>query len=325
MRWVVVGAGSIGRRHLRNLTARGERDLVAVRRSDEALDGELSDVRIAASVKDARGPAETIALICTPTARHVDDALDALRAGCHVLVEKPLAHKVDRVDELRKASSKAGVLLGVAHCFRFHALLALVRHAIDHGRVGRPLGGMVWCGQHLADWRPDRDHRDTYSAQSELGGGVLLDLVHELDYIDWLVGPVEAVSAEVRNTGVLGIDAEDVADVMLRGREGAVIACHLDYLARPATRGGRIIGERGTIEWDLLAGTGSVSDGRTAEALSLPLGWQRDDMYHAELAAFADAVAGRGTYPVDLDAGARAVRIVLAARESAAKGKRVSL
>jgi predicted dehydrogenase len=149
--------------------------------------------------------------------------------------------------------------------------------------------------------------------------------VHELDYIDWLFGPIETVSAEARNTGTLGIDAEDVADLALRVRAGAVVACHLDYLARPPARGGRIIGERGTIAWDLLTGTGSFSDGRSVTEHAVPLGWQRDDMYRAELAAFADAVAGRTRYPVDLESGARAVRIALAARESAASGQRVAL
>jgi predicted dehydrogenase len=325
MRWFVVGAGSIGQRHLRNLAWRGERDLVAVRRKDEALAGELREVRVVTDLAAARGSGDAIAIICTPTASHVEDALEAVRAGCHVLVEKPLAHRLDRLGELRDAARSAGKQLGVAHCFRFHPLLQLVQRALAGGRIGAALGGMVWCGQHLADWRPARDYRDTYSAKSELGGGVLLDLVHELDYIDWLVGPVEKVSAEARNTGVLGIDAEDVADVSLSARGGAVIACHLDYLARPALRGGRIIGERGTIAWDLLAGTGTVTDGRSTEPLAVPLDWQLDDMYRAELSAFANSVADRGRYPVDIETGARAVRIALAARESAAHGKRIAL
>jgi predicted dehydrogenase len=154
---------------------------------------------------------------------------------------------------------------------------------------------------------------------------VLLDLVHELDYSDWLFGPVVAVTAEARNTGTLGIDAEDVADLVMRTRAGAVISCHLDYLARPAVRGGRVIGERGTLTWDLIAGTASFHDGRVSEDSATPASWQRDDMYRAELTAFAGAVTGGAPYPVGIDAGARAVRIALAARESASTGRRVAL
>jgi predicted dehydrogenase len=323
MRWVVIGAGSIGRRHLRNLIARGERDLVAVRRDGAALDAEFSDVRVEKSVPAARG--ETIAIVCSPTSRHVDDALASLAAGCHVHIEKPLADRLDRFDELRAAARASGRVVGVAHCFRFHALMLRVRDELAAGRIGRPQSAMVWCGQHLAEWRPGRDHRETYSARRDLGGGVLLDLVHELDYCDWLLGPVTEVSAEARNTETLGIEVEDVADVLMRTSGGAVVSCHLDYLARPAVRGGRVIGERGTLSWDLLAGTAYVSDGRSIKPLASPAGAQRDDMYRAELAAFADAVGGRGTFAVDLDAGARAVRIALAARESAAAGRRVTL
>jgi predicted dehydrogenase len=324
MRWVVIGAGSIGRRHLRNLIARGERDLVAVRRETGALDEDLHDVRVVRSLAEARS-ADAIAIVCTPTARHLDDALAALGAGYHVLVEKPLADAVDRVDELRTAARSAGRTVGVAHCFRFHGLLQLIRRELSSGRIGRPQTAKVWCGQHLADWRPGRDYRETYSARREDGGGVLLDLVHELDYSDWLFGPATDVSAEVRNTGTLDIDVEDVADVVLRADGGAVVSCHLDYLARPATRGGRAVGERGTIAWDLIGGTAEVNDGHASEPLRLPAGWDREDMYRDELTAFADAVSGGAPFPVGIDAGARAVRIALAARESASTGRRIPL
>lgn len=325
MRWIVVGAGSIGRRHLRNLAARGERDLVAVRRAGDALGPELPGVRIAASVAEAAGDAAGAAIVCTPTSLHVDGALEALRAGCHVLVEKPLADGLARYDELQDAARAAGTVVGVAHCFRFHALLRGVRDALAAGRIGRPLAAAVWCGQHLADWRPGRDHRETYSARRSEGGGVLLDLVHELDYADWLLGPIRAVSAEVRHSGTLGIDAEDTADLILGFESGATASCHLDYLARPPVRGGWILGDRGSIRWDLIGGTGERSDGMRSEPLAVPGGWEREDMYRDELAVFADAIAGRGEFPVGLEAGARAVRIALAARESSATGRRIAL
>jgi len=296
-----------------------------VRRERGALDGDLRDVRVLSKLADAGG-GEAIAIVCTPTARHIDDALLAIKAGYHVLVEKPLAQDVSRIDELRAAAGAARRIVGVAHCFRFNALLERVRRELASGRHGRILSASVWCGQHLADWRPGRDHRQTYSARQQEGGGVLLDLVHELDYSDWLFGPVVAVSAEARNTGTLGIDAEDVADLVMRTRSGAVISCHLDYLARPAVRGGRVVGERGTLTWDLIAGTASFYDGRVSEdSAATPTSWQRDDMYRAELTAFADAVTGGAPFPVGIDVGARAVRIALAARESASSGRRVAL
>jgi len=322
MRWIVIGAGSIGRRHLRNLLARGERDVVAVRRDGTLLDGELRDVRVVTSMPVVR---DAIAIVCTPTSQHIDDALVAVRAGCHVLVEKPLADSLERLAELRDAAAAAGRVIGVAHCFRFHAVLQKVGAELSSGRIGRPLAASVWCGQHLADWRPNRDHRETYSARRDLGGGVLLDLVHELDYADWLFGPVTSLMAVTANTGTLGIDVEDVADVVVSGRDGINVGCHLDYLARPARRGGWVTGERGTIAWDLISGTATVSDGRSEQALRAPEGWEREDMYRDELAAFADAIAEGSPFPIDLDAGARAVRIALAARASSAHRKGIEL
>jgi predicted dehydrogenase len=282
-------------------------------------------VRVASSLADARGSGDAAAIICTPTAQHVDDALIALRASCHVLIEKPLADRLDHLDDLRDAAAGGSRVVGVAHCFRFHGLLQRVRAELAAGRIGQPRSAAVWCGQHLADWRPGRDYHATYSARRDQGGGVLLDLVHELDYCDWVLGPVRALTADVRNTGTVGIDVEDVADVRMQARDDLVIECHLDYLARPATRGGRVIGDRGTLEWDLLAGTAFVSDATSKSALDVPGVAERDEMYRRELAAFADAIAGAAPFPVDLDVGERVVRIALAARESGTSGKRMTL
>ena len=324
MRWIVIGAGSVGRRHLRNLRARGERDVVAVRRDAAPLDGDLRDMPTARTIAEARGSGDAAAIICTPTARHVEDALEALGEGCHVLIEKPLADRPERFGELRASAARASRLVGVAHCFRFHPLLQRVRSDVAAGRIGTPVSAAVWCGQHLADWRPGRDYHETYSARRDQGGGVLLDLVHELDYCDWIFGPVQTLTATVKNTGALGIDVEDVADVRMAARGDLVVECHLDYLARPATRGGRVVGDQGSLVWDLLAGTASASDGRTTMPFEVPSD-ARDEMYRTELAAFADAIAGRAPFPVGLDAGERAVRIALAARESGTSGRRVAL
>lgn len=324
MRWIVVGAGSIGRRHLRNLLARGERDVIAVHRGGAPLT-DLGDARTARTLAEARGNGDAAVIVCTPTARHIDDALEALSARCHVLVEKPLSDRLDGLDELRAAAARAPGVVGVAHCFRFHAVLQRVRTELTAGRIGRPLSASVWCGQHLADWRPGRDYRETYSARRDQGGGVLLDLVHELDYCDWIFGPMKTLTADVQNTGALGIDVEDVADVRMYAPDDLVVECHLDYLARPATRGGRVVGEKGTLAWDLLSGTASVNDGGRAVALGAPAPDARDEMYRVELAAFADAIAGGAPFPVGLDIGERAVRIALAARESGASGEHVAL
>ena len=182
----------------------------------------------------------------------------------------------------------------------------------------------VWCGQQLADWHPGSDHTQGYSASRALGGGVVLDLSHELDYLGWLFGPVEAVTAATSNSATLGIETEDVADVILRLGRGLVGSCHLDYLARPAVRGGWAQCERGALRWDLLAGTVERSSGPGWERLA-PAATGTDDMYMAELDAFASSIASRAPFAIDLDAGARTVAVALAVKESSQQRREVAM
>jgi predicted dehydrogenase len=320
LRWVVVGAGSIGRRHLRNLRALGVRDLAAVRRDGTPLDGDLADVPVRRSVEDARGSGPAVAIVCTPTALHLDAAIAAGRSGYHVLVEKPLADDLGRLKELRTALEHAQTKSGVAHVLRWHPAVRAVRERLARGDLGRPLHAAVWCGQHLEDWRPGSDHRASYSARRDLGGGVVLDLSHEIDELQWLFGRPCRVSARTVRTGALDIETEDVADLILEFPQGPVASCHLDYLARPAVRGGTANCERGSLRWDLLRPSVEVSSGDGWSAVPLPARWQRNDMYIDELRAFAAHVTDGSPFDSDLDAGALAVATALAAKRASDRG-----
>jgi predicted dehydrogenase len=291
---------------------------VAIRRGGEPLDGALAAVPVRATLAEARGAGPAAVIVCTPTAHHVRDALAAVAAGCDVLIEKPLSDRIEGIDELRAAVAAGQRIAGVAHCLRFHPVVSRVREEL--AGLGRPIAAAVWCGQHLPDWRPGSDHRASYSARAELGGGVLLDLSHEPDYLQWLLGPATAVSAMARNTGVLDIETEDVADLLLQHPSGVVSSCHLDYLARPAIRGGWIAAERGALRWDVQARTAerSAGDGWTALAVGTA------DMYVAELDAFVKAVAARAPFPVGIDDATPAVRVAVAAKRSAADCRMVA-
>jgi predicted dehydrogenase len=324
VRWIVWGAGSIGQRHLRNLVTRGERDVVALRRDAVPLGGQLSGVSVHTDLSSARGGGDAAVLICTPTASHVADALTAVAAGCDVLIEKPLGDTLDAVDRLRAEARRTARIVGVAYCLRFHPILLRVRDELASDLLGAPLSAAVWCGQHLADWHPGSDHTRSYSASRAQGGGVLLDLSHELDYLQWLFGPAEAVTAVTSNSGTLGIETEDIADAVIRLGRGLVASCHLDYLARPAVRGGWVQCEGGAVRWDLQAGTVERSLGSSWEPLA-PAMTGPDDMYMAELEAFAASITSRAPFAIDLDAGARTVALALAAKESSRRRREVKV
>jgi len=322
LQWSVVGAGSIGRRHLRNLRALGVPALTAIRRRLEPLGEDLEDVRVS-TMLPAAGDDRAAAVICSPTACHAADAIAAVDAGYHVLIEKPLADTAKGAAAIREAATRRGRVVMVGSCLRFHPVLQQLRSLMASGELGETHWAATWCGQHLAEWRPARDLHDAYSARAADGGGVLLDLIHELDYMQWLWGAIRLTSARVGSGARLGIDAEETADLVMELPGGGVATCHLDYLARPATRGGRLAGEDGSARWDLLTPSLDVWTTSSASwlAQAMPAAWTPNQMYSDELTALADCVLGVADNASSAVDGERALVLALQARASGKAGR----
>jgi predicted dehydrogenase len=311
--FAVLGQGSIGRRHAGLLRELGH----WVVTFDPIADADTRDERAALEAADA-------AVVASPTSEHLDQARRAVAAGCHVLVEKPLSTAAAGVDALLAEATAGGRLLAVAMNLRFHPGPRGVRDAIAAGEIGRPLTAAVSFGSYLPDWRPEADYRRSYSARSELGGGVLLDVVHELDYATWALGEVVEVSAWLERVSDLEIDVEDVALLHLRHASGALSSVQLDYLDRSYRRGCRVVGSEGTVSWDW--GEEAVTvlrPGREPERRPAPSDVQA--AYRAQAAAFAAAVGGGGGGLVSGEEGLAALRVIDAARESSATRRAVTL
>lgn len=314
-RAAVLGQGSIGRRHASLLVAAGC-DVVVF---DPVQIPGRSGVRWASTRKEALSGAD-VAVVASPTSCHLDDALAAVRAGCHVLVEKPLAVSPRNVEPVLEEAARAGRVFAVAMNLRFHPGPAEVRRAVAGGEIGKPLLAMVSFGSYLPDWRPGTDYRQAYSARSELGGGVLLDVVHELDYATWILGSVTEVSAWLERISALELDVEDVALLHLRHASGAVASVALDYLDRVYRRGCRIVGSEGSIEWSwteervVLHWSGSESVRKTPSSV--------DPAYRDQLTAFLAAARSGTLESSSLVGGSEALaalRVIEAARISSAE------
>jgi predicted dehydrogenase len=263
-RVVVRGAGSIGRRHARVLRSVGcEVAVWPVRPRDGATDPDLPGARLVGDAEATglvRG--SDLVVVATDTGRHVADTLEALDAGAaRVLLEKPVAPSVADAAALARHPRAADVW--VAAPLRAHAAFRHVLSRVDD--VGTPRSAHAWSQSWLPDWRPERDHRTSYSARAD-EGGVLRDLVHELDYLAVLLGAPTLLGARLEHDGPLDIDAEQAA-TLLWSTTTATVTCRLDYVTRPATRGLALRGPGGGLAWDLptatvrhTAPTGEVTD-----------------------------------------------------------------
>jgi predicted dehydrogenase len=331
MRIVVVGLGSIGRRHLSNLRALvPEAHLAVLRRSGTvaAASPEAGGAdAVFGRMEEALAFRPDAALITGPASSHVADALALAESGAHLFIEKPLSDKLERINDLIELCRRTGRALMVGYNFRFYRPLLALREALADGAIGRVVSLRAEVGQYLPSWRGGGDYRLSVSARRELGGGAVLELSHEIDYVRWLLGEPVSVSAQVARLSDLEIDVEDTAEILLRFASGAMASLHLDMVRRPAARSCRIVGTEGTIEWDweshrvrlFAARADAWSDLHPATELD------RNEMYVEELRHFLECVRGEHAPAVGGEDGRRVVEIALAAKLSSEEGRVVSL
>lgn len=329
MRFLICGLGSIGRRHLNNLLTLGHEDIVLYRTGKSTLPDEpLGDFPVEHDLEAAleRWRPECV-VVSNPTALHTPVALAAARAGCHLLIEKPVSHTMAGVEELQAAVRASGSKVLVGYHFRFNPGLRWVKQLLEEGAVGRVMHANVHWGEYLPGWHPWEDYRRSYSARPELGGGVLLTLSHPFDYLRWLLGEFGSVSAEATSSETLGLDVEDSADVELMSTLRAAASVHLDYLQKPAGHWLQIEGSEGELRWESESSEvrWTTSAEPEGQSWSAPSGFERNDMFSAEMGHFVDVAEGRADPVCGLDDGIKALQIALAARESAQSGQKVQL
>jgi len=328
-RILISGLGSIGRRHLKNLVALGQEDIVLHRSGNGTLaDDDLEQFEFESDLERAleRWHPQAV-LVTNPTALHLKVAIPAAQAGCHLFIEKPVSHSKHGIGDLEAAAKSGGGQVLIGYHFRFNPGLRAIKEWLREGVIGRPLSARVYWGEYLPDWHPRQDYRTSYSARSDLGGGVVLTLSHPFDYLRWLLGEISEVQATIANSGSLGIVVEDTASIVLDLERGLIANVQLDYLRRPPAHELEIIGTEGAMQWDALSGHArwyNPKDARWNE-LPPPAGFERNAMFMDEMRHFLALIAGEVKPACGLTDGIRALEIVEAVHESARAGSKVAL
>lgn len=248
---LIVGFGSIGHRHWRNLTRLGVKDVHIVRRSssnpnfptpEQATVSQTLDTELLENID--------FAIVCTPSTMHVDAALQLLDAGVPCLIEKPLHNRIDESVErlLRVAeSTEAGGASAMAYCMRFNPAYATAFRLLNEGSIGKVLYGKTWFESYMPSWHPWEDYRHTYAAKDSLGGGALRTLDHEIDFLNWTLGETVSSIGARFNRGALSIQSDEVAHLISNHASGASSQVTLSFCRRDHSRGFEFIGADGTI------------------------------------------------------------------------------
>lgn len=273
---------------------------------------------VCSDLEDAIAAGPRAVVIATDTSRHIADLRSALELSCAVLVEKPLAPDSSGLPEVARLITAGAGPVYVACDLRFDLSLLHFRQRVHE--IGPVHAVRIECQSYLPDWRPDRDYRQSYSARAG-EGGVLLDLIHEIDYAVWLFGAPSRVFARLQNSGRLGIESEEAADLYWETPDAAAISIRLDYLSRTTHRTMHAYGELGEIVWDGVAQTVTLSiTNQPPQTEHFPQ--ERDATMRDQNTAFLQAACGGapGILTTFVE-GAVAVSICDAARLSSASGR----
>jgi predicted dehydrogenase len=324
----ILGAGSIGLRHARNLQALGQTQLLLVE-VDPARAETLRAQGFQVSLDESAAFAPSIdaVLICSPTSAHFQHLAQAIDAGKPFFIEKPLSHTLEGLQALLEQATQKGLIGLVGFNMRFRDGYLRAKAALAEGKIGRPLAARALVGYYLPYYHPTLDYRTRYQAQKALGGGVLLDDIHEIDYLLDLLGDVDEVFAYVRRQSDLELDVEDYVGAMLKHRNGVVTQLQMDFLSRVYRRTLEITGSEGVLTLDHNTGELRLygpADGQYTvcpQKMSVTV----NDMYLELMRHFIACLAGQATPRAGLATGYRALQVAMALAEASQKGVPITL
>lgn len=328
MKALVVGTGSVGRRHIANLLKLGV-DVTAF--SYRAASGESVPfgpaVNLAPDLEIAIAGNVDFVVVANQTDQHVDVAIKAAKNRKHLFIEKPLSANLDSVEDLCSLVSSNRLIVEAGFTLRFHPNLVWLKAFLESGKLGEVYSVRAMVGQWLPNWRPGTDHRIGYGAFKSRGGGVIFDLVHELDLVTWLCGPAQDVSAITQVVPALEIETEGVAQIGLRLSTGVLAQIHLDYVRPVYGRSLEVVGSEGVLEWNYTRGEVFLTT-RTEEAKlvhRVESDFGRNSMFFSHM----EHMVKRVTRP-DIEArsslsdSVAVLRVALAAHLSAASRRQVA-
>lgn len=327
--YLVIGSGSIAKRHIGNLKklfACARVGCVSASGRTLTADEVGHDTVIYGSLAQALEDKPVFAIVASPAPLHVAHAAQLLNQQVPVLIEKPVSDSLERFAAHRDVLAAHNDRIEVAYNLRFMSSAVKFKALLDENIVGDLRSVSVDVGQYLPDWRPASDYRKNVSARRELGGGVLLELSHELDYLGWLFGTFETAYCVARNTGALEIDVEDTVDALLVRADRLAINVHMDFLQRAPVRTCKVVGQQGTLIWDILSNGIVLRTGRDQQcALFEDTCYDRNNMYLDQLQHFAQVAEGSVSPAIGLEDGLQTLCLIEAMKKSVATGQVVNI
>ena len=245
-----MGFGSIGKRHLENLISIGIKQITVISKKEKPNSLIFNEIEFLKNISEIKFYGYNIAVICTPPSEHKQNFKDLLNKKIYnFYIEKPISNCVSSAIQILKLAKENKCNVFIGFDLRFDPGLNLINDLIKSNKLGKVLFFSSEVGQNLRDWRIT-NYENSYSAKKSLGGGVMLDLIHEFDYLFWIFGRYDSLFGINKKISDLNIETEDISMNILEFKNGVLGRVSLDYIQKHFTRKMKVVFEHGTILWD---------------------------------------------------------------------------
>ena len=308
----VIGLGNISKKHRANLkNIFPNAKIYAMSSSGRPEPGEITHCDIfKTSLSSLINEGIDMAIVASPATFHAEHSIPLIKSGIPTLIEKPLSATKEDADKILKASKESLTPVSVGYCLRYLPSAQRVKNMIASEGLGEIYNVSIDVGQYLPDWRPVKDYHKTVSASKKLGGGVLLELSHDLDYAQWIFGSLISKYSSLRSSAELGLAVEDIADISAVTQSGAVVNIHLDFLQKHAYRTCNIIGSKGRIEWDLIKNSAYLLDKTGVKILYDGCGWDKNQMYMDMIRDFINKINSKSNKCIGVECSLDTVDLI---------------
>lgn len=288
----VIGLGNIATRHRHNLRLLfPNSELLSMSASGRSPKEEVSNsTRVVGSIEELIEAKVELVIVASPAPFHAQHSIPLIEAGIPTLIEKPVTTSIEDAKAINCAIELHQTPVSIGYCLRYLPSAQKLKVLLDQDVIGILYNAHFEIGQYLPDWRPNKNYRDSVSAQKALGGGALYELSHELDYAQWLLGTLKVKHSILRKSEELALDVEDMADIIALTDLGAVATVHLDFLQRKTHRKCSFIGSEGRIDWDLMLNQLTLITATESTVLYADPKWDKNQMYVAMLEDFVKMI-----------------------------------
>ena len=321
---LVIGYGSIGKRHVENLLSISNFEIIVCTKRDD-ISKLKKHAKVYHTIKQCLKEKPDIGIIANETSLHIPTAIKLANAGLDLFLEKPLSNSLKDVEKLHAIVKKKKLITQMGCNMRFHPCIKKIKSMIEQKKIGRIISAQVQNCSYLPDYHPWEDYRKGYAARKDLGGGIILTQIHEIDYMYWLFQEVENVISMSGKLSDLDITAEDYVSSLLKFKNKIIGELHMDYFQRPDFRSCKIRGTKGEIYWDSdnnHVNVYAMNKKRWKMEMGLK-NYQRNFSYVAQLKHFIKCVKQRKETINDIEQGIATLKIALAMKKSSKTMKSV--